>query len=102
MTVPTLADFLGRFPDLAIHSEDVINPALQLAGRQCSEAIWGDLHGDGVAYYAAHLVAIRVRQVGASIGQATADPSGDGVRSTFYGQQYEALRLTLPLTGFVV
>lgn len=102
MTVPTLAEFLGRFPDLAIHSEDVINPALQLAGRQCSEAIWGDLHGDGVAYYAAHLVAIRVRQVGASVNQPTANPSGDGVNTTFYGQQYEALRLTLPLTGFVV
>jgi hypothetical protein len=24
----------------------------------------------------------------------------DGVAATFYGQQYEALRLTLPLVGF--
>jgi hypothetical protein len=43
-----------------------------------------------------------VRQVGASVNQSTADPAGEGVKSTFYGQQYEALRLTLPLTGFVV
>ena len=62
----------------------------------------GELHGDGVAYYAAHLVTQRVRQVGASVDQRTADPGGEGVMSTFYGQQYEALRLTLPLTGFVV
>ena len=102
MAVPTLAEFLGRFPDLAIHSEDVINPALQLAGRQCSEAIWADLHGDGVAYYAAHLITSRVREVGQTLGRPSGQPSGEGIKSTYYGQQYEALRLTLPLTGFVV
>lgn len=102
MAIPTRAEFLERFPELAIHPESVLDGSLALAGRICAEAVWGDIHGDGVAYYAAHLVSHRVRQVGASVGQATADPSGDGVLSTFYGQQYEALRLTLPLTGFVV
>lgn len=102
MAIPTRQEFLDRFPELAIHPDTQLDGSLALAGRICSEAVWGDLHGDGVAYYAAHLIALRVRQVGASVGQATADPSGDGVHSTFYGQQYEALRLTLPLTGFVV
>lgn len=102
MAIPSRADLLTRFPELAIHPDAVLDSSLALAGRVCSEAIWGELHTDGAAYYAAHLVATRVRQVGASVNQPTANPSGDGVNSTFYGQQYEALRLTLPLTGFVV
>ena len=102
MAVPTRQEFLNRFPELAIHPGTVLDQSLALAGRLCSEATWGDIHTDGVAYYAAHLVCHRVRQVGASVGESTADPSGDGVQSTFYGQQYEAMRLTLPVTGFVV
>lgn len=102
MATPSRAAFLARFPELAIHPDTVVDDSLALAGRVCDEGIWAGIHGDGVAYYAAHLVALRVRQVGASVNQQTADPRGDGVLSTFYGQQYEALRLTLPLTGFVV
>lgn len=102
MAVPTRSEFLARFPELAIHPDPVVDGSLALAGRVCDATIWADLHGDGVAYYAAHLVTQRVRQVGASVNQSTSDPSGEGVMSTFYGQQYEALRLTLPLTGFVV
>jgi hypothetical protein len=102
MAIPSRSAFLTRFPELAIHPDAVVDGSLALAGRVCGEEIWGELHGDGVAYYAAHLVTQRVRQVGASVDQRTADPGGEGVMSTFYGQQYEALRLTLPLTGFVV
>lgn len=102
MAIPTRSAFLARFPELAIHPDTVVDGALALAGLICSEPIWGALHGDGVAFYAAHLITQRVRQVGASVNQSTADPGGDGVQSTFYGQQYEALRLTLPLCGFVV
>lgn len=101
MAVPTRTELLQRFPELAIHPETVLDSSLALASHICSEEVWGDLHSDGVAFYAGHLVAIRVRQVGASVNQPTANPSGDGVNTTFYGQQYEALRLTLPLTGFV-
>lgn len=101
MAAPSRAELLARFPELAIHPETVLDSSLALAARICSEEIWGGLHGDGAAFYAAHLIAIRVRQVGASVNQPTANPSGDGVNTTFYGQQYEALRLTLPLTGFV-
>jgi hypothetical protein len=102
MAVPTRQQFLVQFPELAIHPAVVLDQMLALAGRLCSEEVWGDIHTDGVSYYAAHLVCLRVRQVGASVGQTTADPSGEGVMSTFYGTQYEALRLTLPVTGFVV
>lgn len=102
MTAPTLTEFLGRFPDLAIHSEDVINPALAMASRVCGESIWGELHGDGVAYYAAHLITSRVREVGQTLGKPSGQPSGEGIKGTYYGQQYEALRNLLPVTGFVI
>lgn len=100
MAVPTYEVFIERFPELAVHPTDVVNGSLAMAGRLCDEEIWGSVHGDGVSYYAAHLILQRVRQVGASVNQSTADPSGEGVMSTFYGQQYEAIRMTLPLTGF--
>lgn len=102
MAAPTYEAFLRRFPELAIHPTFVVDGALVTADRLCNEEVWGSIHEDGVAYYAAHLVALRTRQVGASIERKTADPSGEGVTSTFYGQQYEAMRQTLATTGFVV
>ena len=102
MAVPSYEAFIARFPELSIHSADVVNGALATAGRVCNADFWGSIHEDGSAYYAAHLIVQRVRQTGASVNQPTADPSGEGVLGTFYGQQYEALRLTLPITGFVV
>jgi len=102
MAVPSREIFLERFPELGIHPGAVIDSALAMAGRICSEAVWRDLHQDGVAYYAAHLITQRVREVGATIGQPTTGPGGEGTRATFYGQQYEELLATLPITGFVV
>ncbi len=102
MAAPTQAELLELFPELAIHPTAVLDGALATAGRQCSEEAWGASHFDGVAYLAAHLITLRVRQVGASVNQRTADPSGEGYASTYYGQQYRALLATLPSIGFVV
>lgn len=103
MAVPTSTQFLQRFPELASTPSGVIKLALETAGRECAEAVWGARHGEGCSYYAAHLIALRVRQVGASVNQAVAGPSGGtGLGSTFYGQQYQDLLSTLPITGFVV
>jgi hypothetical protein len=102
MAVPTRQQLLVRFPELGIHPPVMLDEALAMAGRLCSEDAWGGIHADGVSYFAAHLIALRVRQVGASVGESTADPSGEGEMSTFYGQQYVALRATLPLTGFAL
>ena len=102
MTAPTREEFLVTFPELAIHPEAVLDGVIAQATRLCSESVWGSIHGDGVSYLAAHMISLRTRQVGASIDQGTKDPNGAGTASTFYGQHYEALRSTLPLTGFVV
>jgi hypothetical protein len=101
MAVPTLSDFLDRFPELEVHTHAQLEAALATAGRRCSEAVWGDLHDDGVGLYAAHLIAGRVREVGAQVGQAI-QSAGNGLEASLYGQQFAELQSTLPLTGFMI
>jgi len=102
MAVPTLAEFLDRFPELAVHTQVQLEQALLTASRRCAEPVWGDLHSDGVGLFAAHLIACRVREVGAQVGQA-APSSGTGLQATYYGQQFAELRACLPLTsGFAI
>lgn len=102
MAVPTLAEFLDRFPELAVHTQVQLEQALLTASRRCDEAVWDNLHGDGVGLFAAHLIACRVREVGAQVGQA-APSSGTGLQATYYGQQFAELQACLPLTsGFAI
>jgi hypothetical protein len=102
MAAPTLAELLDRFPELEVHTHAQLEQALATAGRRCSEMVWGDLHGDGVGLFAAHLIACRVREVGAQVGQAPPS-AGSGLEATHYGQQFAELQSCLPLTsGFMV
>jgi hypothetical protein len=102
MAVPSPAAFLARFPELGQAPEAVVEAALATAGRECSETVWADSHGDGVAFYAAHLLALRTRQIGATVGESVKGPSGNGLEATWYGQQHLELMRSLPITGFVV
>lgn len=102
MAVPTLAQLLDRFPELEVHTHAQLEHALATAGRRCSEAVWGELHGDGVGLFAAHLIACRVREVAAQVGQSLPS-SGSGLDASHYGQQFAELQASLPLTtGFMV
>jgi hypothetical protein len=102
MAVPTLAEFLDRFPELAVHTQAQLEQALANAGRRCDEAVWDNLHSDGVGLFAAHLIACRVREVGAQVGQS-APSAGTGLQATYYGQQFAELQACLPLTsGFAI
>jgi hypothetical protein len=101
MTAPTAQQLLERFPDLAIHPTAVITGALAQATRLCSEDVWGETHGDGVAYLAAAFINERVREVGAVIGKPTGTPGGPDRPSSFYRQTYNDLLATLPLCGFM-
>jgi hypothetical protein len=105
MAAPTLTVFLERFPELGIHPVPVLEHALELGAIICPDAEWGDIAEAGAGYYAAHLVDLRHREIGAMVGQPVTGISGgnsqEGSSATFYGQQYEALRKTLPTTGFV-
>jgi hypothetical protein len=101
MAIPTLSELLDRFPELEVHTHAQLEAALTTAGRRCSEAVWGDLHSDGVGLFAAHLIACRVREVGAQVGQAPPS-AGNGLQASHYGQQFAELQSCLPLTGFMV
>jgi len=102
MAVPTLDEFLDRFPELAVHTHAQLKQALATAGRRCDENVWDTLHSDGVGLYAAHLIACRVREVGAQVGQ-TVPSAGTGLEASYYGQQFMELQSCLPLTmGFAI
>lgn len=101
MAIPSLNELLDRYPELEVHTPAQLEAALATAGRRCSEAVWGDLHGDGVGLFAAHLIACRVREVGAQVGQAPPS-AGNGLQASHYGQQFAELQNSLPLCGFMV
>lgn len=101
MAALALAEFLIRFPELAIHGEPQLQWALDASARVCSEEIWGASHEDGIAFHAAHLIAMRAREIGSQVGQPVAG-SGKGTDATFYGQMFENLRATLPVCGFAI
>ena len=103
MVALTSSEFLARFPELAQTPPAVIEAALETAGRECSKEVWGTSHTDGVAYYAAHLLALRVRQIGATTGESVKGPGGTSTfQASWYGQQFRDLQRALPLTGFYV
>ena len=102
MTAPTLQQFLDRVPEQSVHSTAVVEDCLLQANLLNAQAVWGDLHGSACGWYAAHLLDLRNREIGAMVGQPTSGITGEGLSATFYGQQYQALRATLPLTGFAI
>lgn len=102
MAVPTLQQFLARFPEQSVHATAVVENALLQAGLVTPETVWGAIHDSACGWYAAHLLDLRNREIGAMVGQPTSGLVGEGLSSTFYGQQYQALRSTLPLTGFAI
>jgi len=102
MAIPTMAQFIDRFPELQVHSFAQRDEALAAAGRRCPESVWADLQFDGACFYAAHLIASRVREVGAQVGQPV-QSAGSGLLSTHYGQQFDELSQCLPCTsGFSI
>jgi hypothetical protein len=104
MAVPTLQQFLERFPEQTIHAVAVVQDALQQAGEVTPERVWGDVHGTACGFYAAHVLDLRNREIGAMVGQPVSGitGNGEGLQATFYGQQYLSLRAGLPITGFAI
>lgn len=108
---------LGRFPEFAPQPPVTVQAVLEQADRETDEVIWGDLHDDATYWLAAHLLAVRIREVGMFTGATPAKQylgasqhSEDvpyhlaSYTSTLYGQEF--LRLEQgrnPLTiGFAV
>ena len=100
MAVPSTNAFLLRFPEFGEQSLSVIEGALAEAGRTTPATTWGTTHTEAVSYLAAHLLASRTIQIGLQVGTASGSPSGSLIESTLYGQEYQRLQNSLPLSGF--
>lgn len=115
MAVSTLV-FLSRFNEFGNQASTTVSACLAQADRETDPDVWGDLHDDATYWLAAHLLALRIREVGMFTGatpakhylngpQAGTDTPFNmiGYSSTLYGQEFmrmEQGRLP-PSIGFV-
>lgn len=111
------AVFLARFNEFANQATATVSACLQQADRETDPLVWGDLHDDATYWLAAHLLAMRIREVGMFTGATPAKQYLNGSQSasrtpfhysgyssTLYGQEFMRLEQgRLPSTiGFVV
>lgn len=111
MTVDT-ATFLSQFSEFANQPAATVAASLQQADIETDEVVWGSLHDCATYWLAAHLLAIRIREVGMFTGATSAkqfftnQQSGvhGGYGSTLYGQEFMRLEQNRvpPTIGFVV
>lgn len=112
----TAAAFLERFNEFGNQATTTVNACLAQADRETNDAVWGDLHDDATYWLAAHLLALRIREIGVFTGatpvkQPFSGPqAGSGMpfhlvsySATLYGQEFMRLEQgRLPSTiGFV-
>ncbi len=102
MAVPSSSAFTLRFPEFGEQSLSVVEGALAEAGRVTPQDLWGTVHTDAVSYLAAHLLASRITQLGLQVDAKSGTPTGDGLASTLYGQEYNRLLSSRPLSGFAL
>lgn len=116
MALPTRKQFLDRFPEFGEHPNKIIDSCIESAGLSTPERIWsaysggaGDFHLTGCCYLAAHLLSVRITQIGNQIGAIAGQPVPPTApsmvpttSSTMYGQEYERMRSTLPVSGFAL
>lgn len=102
MAVPTSAEFLIRFPEFGELSLPVVERCLAEAGRATASSVWGAVHTEAVTYLTAHILSTRVMQVGLQVGSQSGQPLGSVLAASLYGQEYERLKGTLPISGFAL
>lgn len=102
MTVPTASAFLTRFPEFNEQSLSVVEEVIAEAGRSTPVETWGSVHTEAVSYLAAHILAVRVMQIGLQVGTLSGSAQGDMLNSTLYGQEFMRLFNNRPLSGFAL
>jgi len=116
MTI-SAATFLARFAEFAPQAATTVQACLEQADRETDAAVWGDLHDDATYWLTAHLLALRIREIGMFTGATPASQFLGGGRdntklpyhqyglaSTLYGQEFmrlEQSRVSSTI-GFVV
>jgi hypothetical protein len=104
--------FLELYPRFATVAPAAVRRALDRGERQCPLTVWEDEQEEGVILYAAHLLECEWQQTTETVSRATAIAKGQVASSlsqvdyfdrTIYGQEYRALRDSLPTTtGFTL
>jgi hypothetical protein len=82
--LPTLAEFRARFPELATVPDSVASLALEEAGREVDDSWTERGYHLGALYFAAHLVALALRQGASSDSGGGGGAIGQAVRSVRY------------------
>ena len=100
MAVPTLQEFLARFPEFTEQSASVVDGALAESATYTPETVWGTTHKEAIMYLTAHQLSLRTMQLGLQVGSLTGNPLGLGYDATLYGQEYKRLMRSLDLIGF--
>lgn len=54
----TASEFKALFPEFSKASDDLVEARLTWAADRTPEDIWGDLRDQGIAWYAAHFLAL--------------------------------------------
>lgn len=70
MTV-TASSFKERFAEFADVADEEITPLIEEADRMHNDAAWGDRLDDGINYYTAHLLCLKLRAEDAEAGDAS-------------------------------
>jgi hypothetical protein len=114
----TTSTFLARFSEFQPQPTITVQACLEQADRETDVDTWGDLHDDATYWLTAHLLALRIREVGMFTGATPAKQylSGGsreavdipftsyGLTATLYGQEFMRLEQSRVYStiGFVV
>ena len=90
MTV-TYSGFLERFPEFNPHPSGIVNGAIESATADVSDDVFGNQTDRAVRFLAAHIIAIRLAQMGVQIGATDGKVYGTGLDATLYGQEFKRL-----------
>lgn len=103
-TVARVRGIAPEFRDTGKYPDQKIQDALDQAARHVNATSWGDSYEDGVAYYAAHVLAISNPQASQRPVRVYETPGAQDIGplgQTVYGQEFARMRQELLLGALV-
>jgi hypothetical protein len=110
------SEFKSLFSEFSQVAQSLINFVVAQADAETDPTYWGELHDAATYWLAAHMLAMRIREVGMFTGATPAKQYQSGFQfgtlvphvlvsysSTLYGQEFMRLEQNrLPIAGFVI
>lgn len=97
----TIGDFRLRFPELDKAPQQIVTRCLATANNWVNPDIWGGVSDDGVAYLAAHYVAMSPGGEHARL-DPKAVKGDDPLSTTIYGVNFLAMRNAIAVGPCVI